>query len=235
MRDPDAVEVGDWLKDNKLDITQLNITERNYYSFEPDILSIRAKQILTQYPTIEPRWQNNRLNLSGTLELLNTEKLLSKLSIAGFVEGKNLETEQLKLTTNHSLTEHPAVKKQLFDDLVGRISAIQLDFAVASEIITPKMQISLQRLYLKIQQLNRLAEELDISFGLLIMGTSDSSGIKEANSLLSLKRAENTAKFLESIGFSKEKMYVAGLGQIDISDIKNTSRKVMFNIIFVNE
>jgi outer membrane protein OmpA-like peptidoglycan-associated protein len=235
LRDPDAVEVGDWLKGNKLDITQLNITERSYYSFEPDILRIRAKQILTQYPTIEPRWKNNTLNLSGTLELLSTEKLLNKLSIAGLVEGKNLEVEQLKLTSPHSLTSNSAVKKQLFDDLVGRISAIQIDFTVASETITPKMQISLQRLYLKIQQLNKLAEELDISFGLLIMGTSDSSGIKEANSLLSLKRAENTAKSLEIIGFSKENMYVTGLGQIDISDIKNTSRKVMFNIIYVSE
>ena len=67
------------------------------------------------------------------------------------------------------------------------------------------------------------------------MGSSDSSGNKAANNRLSIKRAANTADILEGMGLSKEKMYVTGLGQIDITDIKNTSRKVMFNVLFVSE
>jgi outer membrane protein OmpA-like peptidoglycan-associated protein len=235
LRDPDAVNVVDWLKDNKLEITQLTITERSFYSLDPDILVIRAQKILAQYPIIESHWQDNKLILTGTLELIKTEKLLTKLSIAGFVDKTNLNTEQLHLTTLHSPMTSDAIKQQLFDELIGRISAIQLDFTVASEKITPQMQLSLQRLYLYVQQLSQLAAELDMSYGLLIMGTSDSSGIKAANNQLSIRRAKNTSDILESLGVKRERMYVTGLGQIDISEIRNTSRKVMFNIIVVSE
>lgn len=235
LRDPNAIQVKDWLKDNNLDITTFNITERSYYSFEPDIIKTRAKNILAQYPSVETFWKSEILILSGTLELIQTQKLLNQLSIAGFAEEKNLNITELKSPNYSSLKNSYTVKKQIFDELVGHISAIQLDFATASEKITPKMQLSLQQLYRHTQQLSQVAKELNINFGLLIMGTTDVSGIKEANNRLSTTRARNTAAFLEEIGLSKEKLYVTGLGQIDISGIKNTSRKVMFNIIFVSK
>lgn len=235
LRDPDAVKVTDWLEDNKLAIAQLNITERYYYSLDPDLLNIRAQKILSQYPTISSTWQNKLLTLSGSLGLIETEQLLNKLSISGFIDGKNLSADQLHLASPASLENSTTVKQQLFDDLIGRVSAIQLNFTIASEQITPKMQITLQRLYLQVQQLSQLARELDISFGLLIIGTSDSTGSKTANNKLSINRAKNTANTLQAMGLNKEKMYVTGLGQIEITDISNTARKVMFNILFVKD
>jgi outer membrane protein OmpA-like peptidoglycan-associated protein len=97
------------------------------------------------------------------------------------------------------------------------------------------MQLALRRLYQYIQQLELLATELNINFGLLVMGSSDISGVKAANDQLSIKRAQNTASLLENLGVNRDKIYVTGLGQIDITDVKDAARKVMFNIIFVSK
>ena len=47
-----------------------------------------------------------------------------------------------------------------------------------------------------------------------------------------MKRANNTAEILQRKGIAKDRMYVVGLGQIDIKNISSTARSVMFNVIY---
>ncbi len=232
LRDPDALNIHDWLKDNTLNPAQLTITERNYHSLDQQILQQRAQRIVSAYPNISASWKNHSLMLTGTIDLIKTEQLRNTLAIAGFTEGENLNTEQLNLVSNTPSSTHKEIKQQLFDQLVGRIASIQLNFSVASENITPQMQPSLQRLYLYIQQLTPIAKELNIDFGLLILGSSDNTGNKSTNNILSMKRANNTAEILQRKGIAKDRMYVVGLGQIDIKNISSTARSVMFNVIY---
>ena len=232
LRDPDALNIHDWLKDNALNPAQLTITERNYHSLDQQILQQRAQRIVSVYPNISASWKNHSLMLTGTIDLIKTEQLRNTLAIAGFTEGENLNTEQLNLVSNTPSSTHKEIKQQLFDQLVGRIASIQLNFSVASENITPQMQPSLQRLYLYIQQLTPIAKELNIDFGLLILGSSDNTGNKSTNNILSMKRANNTAEILQRKGIAKDRMYVVGLGQIDIKNISSTARSVMFNVIY---
>ncbi len=232
LRDPDALNIHDWLKDNALNPAQLTITERNYHSLDQQILQQRAQRIVPAYPNISASWKNHSLMLTGTIDLIKTEQLRNTLAIAGFTEGENLNTEQLNLVSNTPSSTHKEIKQQLFDQLVGRIASIQLNFSVASENITPQMQPSLQRLYLYIQQLTPIAKELNIDFGLLILGSSDNTGNKSTNNILSMKRANNTAEILQRKGIAKDRMYVVGLGQIDIKNISSTARSVMFNVIY---
>ncbi|MGB1200668.1 MAG: OmpA family protein [Cognaticolwellia aestuarii] len=232
LRDPDALNIHDWLKDNALNPAQLTITERNYHSLDQQILQQRAQRIVSAYPNISASWKNHSLMLTGTIDLIKTEQLRNTLAIAGFTEGENLNTEQLNLVSNTPSSTHKEIKQQLFDQLVGRIASIQLNFSVASENITPQMQPSLQRLYLYIQQLTPIAKELNIDFGLLILGSSDNTGNKSTNNILSMKRANNTAEILQRKGIAKDRMYVVGLGQIDIKNISSTARSVMFNVIY---
>ena len=232
LRDPDALNIHDWLKDNALNPAQLTITERNYHSLDQQILQQRAQRIVSAYPNISASWKNHSLMLTGTIDLIKTEQLRNTLAIAGFTEGENLNTEQLNLVSNTPSSTHKEIKQQLFDQLVGRIASIQLNFSVASENITPQMQPSLQRLYLYIQQLTPIAKELNIDFGLLILGSSDNTGNKSTNNILSMKRANNTAEILQRKGIAKNRMYVVGLGQIDIKNISSTARSVMFNVIY---
>ncbi|MGB2741987.1 MAG: OmpA family protein [Cognaticolwellia sp.] len=235
LRDPDAINITDWLSSNGINTKQLNLIERNYHSFEPQILQLRAQRIMKKYPNINLAWQNNILNLLGTIDITKTDQLFTALAIAGFTQGQNLLTDKLQQKAPASLPTSKHIKQALFDDLIGRIASIQLSFSVASEDITPEMQQSLLHIFQYVEQLEQLAEVLNINFGLLIMGSSDSTGNKVTNDILSIKRANNAADFLTNKGLNKNKMYVLGLGQIDITGVSNTARTVMFNIIYVNE
>ena len=235
LRDPDALKITDWLNSNELDTSQFKLIERNYFSFDAPILLQRAQRIMKAYPNVSFTWQNDMLALTGILDISKTEQLLNTLAIAGFTSDKNLTTEQLQLTSILPLTSSMEVKQQIFDDLIGRIASVQLNFPVAVETITPQMHASLKRLYQYIQQLDEVAKELNVNFGVLILGSSDNTGNKAANDIISLKRANNAADTLQKQGIAKDKMFVIGLGQIDITAISHSARTVMFNIIHINQ
>jgi hypothetical protein len=235
LRDPDAISVSDWLQKSNLTIEQLTLTERLYYSLAPEILNVRAERLLALYPEITMVWQDDVLHLSGSLNLLSSEKLFNALSVAGFVIGKNLSIDKIKQPSINSVISNKALKQQLFKNLVGEISAIQLEFSVASDQVTPTMQRTLEQLYQYLQQLQQLAEELNLSFGLVIIGCSDNTGNITTNTLLSKERAKNTGNALNLLGLNKKQMYITGLGQIDIMKVKNNARKVIFNVLYVDK
>jgi outer membrane protein OmpA-like peptidoglycan-associated protein len=235
LRDPDAILVSDWLQEHNLIIEQFTLTERLYYSLAPDILKVRAERLLAQYPEITMVWQENTLHLSGTLNLLASEKLFNALSVAGFITGKNLSIDKIKQPSTNITIKNKSIKQQLFKDLVGKISSIQLAFSVSSDEVKPAMQQTLQQLYQYLQQLQQLSDELNLNFGLVIIGCSDNSGSNVKNTRLSRQRAQNTASYLNLLGLNKEQMYSTGLGQIDIMKVKNNARKVIFNVLYVKE
>ncbi|WP_159818895.1 OmpA family protein [Colwellia sp. 20A7] len=234
LRDPDAILVSEWLEENSLTIEQLSLTERLYHSLDSDILNIRAQRVLLEYPELNMMWNKERLYLSGTLAVLKSEKLVTALMAAGFTLERNLIIEDVKPPSANEAISTKAIKAQIFKDLVGRITTIQLDFPVASADVTPNMHSTLQQLYQYFHQLNQLADELDLNVGLVVIGCSDNSGSIAKNTLLSRQRGENTGNALNLLGLSKEQMYVTGLGQIDIMNVKNNARKVLFNVLYVS-
>jgi len=235
LRDPEALNINDWLNNNDMNASHFKLVERNYQSFDPQILLQRAQGIIKQYPNVSFTWQDNMLALTGTVDITKTERLFNALAIAGFSQEKNLTSEQLQLTSVLPLTTSKQVQQQIFESLIGRISSVQLNFAVASESITPEMHASLQRIYQYIRQLEPIAKALEIDFGLLIMGSSDNTGNKATNDILSIKRANNSYEILQSKGVDKDKMSVLGIGQIDIAGVSSTARTVMFNVIYINK
>ena len=235
LRDPDAIELNDWLNNNALNAANFKLIERKYYSLDTAILHQRIERISAVYPSVSFTWENNLLVLSGTLSLSKTEQLYSTLGLAGFTVGNNLNTTQLQLTSSQSTADTQQVKQQLLGEIIGRIASLQLNFPVAVETITPEMQLTLQRLYQYIQQLEPLAKALNIKFGLLVLGSSDNTGNKSTNLTISLQRANNAADALQQFGINKAQMFVLGLGQIDINDITSSARTVMFNVIITKD
>lgn len=235
LRDPNAIVVSDWINKQNLNISHFSLTERPYYSLSKEILVIRAQQVLSNFPSIESRWQNETLILSGMLDSFQLNNVVNLLSFAGFTEGKNLNILGIELPKENDLSGDNVVVKQVFDDLVARISTIQLDFSVKSDEITPKMQLNLQKLFHYLEQLDLLANKLNLHVGLIVIGCSDNSGNYTNNEKLSRQRANNTAKALMALGYSKEKIYITGLGEIDIEKVKNQARKVLFNLLYVEK
>lgn len=235
LRDPHAVKLTDWIQNNNLTIGQLSLTERYYHSLSSEILFVRAKQLLSQYPELKMVWEKEILNVSGVLDSLKLDKLTQALAVAGFSEGQNLVLDDMKLPSVRAIPTDKTITQQVFNDLVARISTIQLDFPVKSDEITPTMHLTLQQVYLYLQQLTQLADELELNIGLLVIGSSDNTGNRINNTRLSLQRAQNTGNVLNELGFSKQNMFITGLGQIEIVKVKNQARKVMFNVLSVKK
>jgi len=233
MRDPDAMSIEQWFNSNNLVFNDIKLTERRYLSLSPEIIQRRVNDILSLYPNVAKQWQGEQLSLSGHIDLTKLEKLTTKLVDSG-ISNSHVNTEGLLLINSNKLAQTPAVNQQVFKELVGKISTIQLDFVIGSNQVTSLMKIQLKRLANHFIYLNKLAEQLDINVALLIMGSSDNSGNRNANNKLSTIRAESTAAALTILGVNKEQTFVTGLGQIDIKDVKYTSRKVMFNILYVD-
>ncbi len=235
FRDPDAFSVEQWLIDRSFQPEHFNIRERLIVSKDPLLNRTKALRVLEAFPSIEVTWQSDQLILLGQIDFYQRQSLFEQLSSIGYVEGKNLIHRLAPPINVNELTDDPSVQQALFSNLVGRISAIQLNFPISQSELSPDLKETLAELYIHISQLNSIASTLNLDFGLIIMGTSDSSGNKTVNDKLSLKRANNAADYLHSLGLNKQNIYVTGLGQIDINTVKNTSRKVLFNVIHVRK
>lgn len=234
MRDPDAVDIEQWFSDHQLSFKNIDLKERMYRSLSPEIIERRIEQVIFSYPNLSHLWEGQSLLLLGNIDIAKLQKLITELTGAG-VSSSHLDFNKLSLSSSKKLAQSLTVNKQIFVELVGKISTIQLDFSSGSNQVTSLMQIDLQRLADHFSYLKKLAKKLNINAGLLIMGSSDNSGSRSINNKLSMQRAESTAKALTHLGLNRAQMFVAGLGQIDLKDIKHTSRKVMFNIIYVDQ
>lgn len=232
MRDPSALSIQKWFELQKIPFENVTLKERRYYSLSPELIKIRIEEVLQKYPQITFDWQNDQLNLYGQLDYTNHQQLTSKLVEIG-LKPNELNEKELTLTNSRTLAESVSINQQVFKALVGKIASIQLSFDSGDAQVNASMTDDLQLLKQQVTQLSLLASQLNKSVGLIIMGCSDNTGNVITNNALSLKRAENTALALTKLGLKREQMYVTGIGQINIKDVKNTARKVMFNIIYV--
>ncbi|XQW84284.1 OmpA family protein [Thalassotalea piscium] len=234
LRDPEAITIENWLKLKSLNFTHLTLNEDLYLSLDPKLLNIKAKKIFSRYTDIQAQWINNVLTLTGDINPFSYKQLTTDLAQIGILNDKNLDVTQLNINTTKELNTAKALNQQAFQSLIGKISTIQLNFAIASDTITPSMTEQLSELAQTFLYLEQLADKLKMNVGLVIMGSSDNSGNIETNTKLSILRAINTEQTLSQLGLAKIKMFTSGLGQIDIPNVTNTSRKVMFNVIYVN-
>jgi outer membrane protein OmpA-like peptidoglycan-associated protein len=233
MRDPNAIPIEKWFDAHKLSFRDINLKERMYRSLSPEILESRVQEILSDYPYLSPQWQDEQLLLTGNIDITSFQKITQQLADAGIFSNQ-LNIEKLIVNNSDNVSDSVAIQQQIFKNVVGKISATQLDFDIGNNQVTPRMKANLQQLVNQFMHLERLGKQLNINVGLLIMGSSDNSGSRKSNTKLSMDRAENTATALAYLGLNREQMFVTGLGQIDIKDVKYTSRKVMFNIMYVN-
>jgi outer membrane protein OmpA-like peptidoglycan-associated protein len=232
MRDPNAISIEEWFDAHELSFNNIKLKERRYRSLSPEILNSRLEEILSGYPYLSKQWRGERLLLTGNIDASSFQEITKQLADAGIFSNQ-LNIEKLIVNNSDNVSNSVAIQQQIFKSIVGKISATQLDFDIGNNQVTPRMKAHLQQLVNQFIHLEKLGKQLNINVGLLIMGSSDNSGNRVDNTKLSMERAENTATALAYLGLNRDKVFVTGLGQIDIKDMKSTSRKVMFNIMYV--
>lgn len=234
LRDPDAINVVNWLDNNNIDHSNIHIKEYAYRSLETPFLRKRSKNIIERYPQLDSSWQENTLTLQGELTQYDRETLLNELASVGLNQKINLNTDHLTLSSSPSF-DNQELGQLAFNKLAGRLSAIQLNFAIGSNEISPAMNESIEQVVNVTQQLLALADKLSLNVGVLVIGCSDSTGAPMTNNQLSRTRAKNAADALTKLGLDRSLIFTSGLGEINVANIKNSARKVIFNIIYTKK
>lgn len=233
LRDPDALPIAHWLEQRKLQSEPITIIERPYISLDPAMVRLRAARALKQYPQLEHFWEDKRLHLNGALSPYQKQQLWRDLRAMGVAVDSNIDQRQLVVQAAGQAMLPRDQARQLFDSTRSKVNAMQLDFDKGSSELNEEMLAILEQLTLQIKQLKHSADSLGLQFGLLIIGVSDNTGSKIANANLSQQRALSAQQALIELGIPEQNMYTSGLGQINISAVGQASRKVLFNVLYI--
>ncbi|MDO6446609.1 OmpA family protein [Colwellia sp. 1_MG-2023] len=234
MRDPNALSVQNWFELQQIPFENVVLKERRFYSLSPVIIKQRVDKLSANFPDLNFDWLHEELILTGNIDFIKYQQLTAKLETLG-INPSEVNRQNLTIMSSDVLAQSNTINQQIFKDLVGKISTIQLSFTSGDDQVNQAMESDLLQLKQQFLYLSSLANKLNKKVGLIIMGSSDNTGNTSMNNALSLKRAENTAIALTKLGLDREQIFVTGLGQINIKDVKNTARKVMFNIIYIDD
>ena len=235
LRDPSAISVSQWLEDQNIPLEQLTVIEKPYQSLESEIKLKKAQSVLAQYPELtleqEQEQEQDALIINGQVSQAERVEISSLLTAIGFDIYADVKfavpDEQSVIATSSD----PKVLAMKYQDLVSQISAAQFNFEVNSSQLTAGMRLQLQLIADKITAMDQLASSLKYEFGLLIIGASDGSGSSQQNEQLSERRAKRVADYLQTLGINPNKLYIKGLGQINLDKVSEDSRTVLLNVV----
>jgi len=232
MRDPTSQSVEQWLIDNNIKLHKVSINERSFISTEPGIVKAKLSNLVSEFDGL-------------TLSFDDTPTLVGKLgwqalqdfnrryyAIAG-IEKLNVDRSQLLLSSIELQADNqPAIQRQLFEQLVGEIARIQINFAVNETELDQQGQQSIKDLSGLLRSVFNLAEKLNLSANLIIIGASDTTGTPSVNKRLSLDRANSVKTALINQGIAINRLFSAGIGEVTLSSGAVATRRVMFNVMY---
>ncbi len=231
-RDPAAISIRHWLQKNKIKVENIALTEQLFISADTSIIQHKAQKIYEKF-LLSGQWKNKELTLNGKITYADKRILQQELSvIAGglLVDSSKLELKDnspLNIKTNILLAQH------IFKEKVGEISTIQLHFRKADISLDKISEQIVKEQTTRLNELFLLAKTLNIEIGVLVLGTSDNSGVKAKNNQISQQRASIVKAALINNGIDASKLHALGVGEIPLNNISADARKVLFSIIYL--
>ena len=200
MRDPLAADPKNFVKQVNLDPKQVDTQWKPYLSFEPQLMTRRAKQMLKP-----PATASLQVNESGLLQvkgsaphrwILELRKLWRFIpGVIEFDEGNLVATELNQL---HSYKQE--------------IEQIKLLFEEGKTNLLPSEDDKLKNLKINLQKLFDTAQYLDRNIRIEIIGHANTKGSEAANLILSQKRARKIFTYLDDKGIETRQISVRGVG-----------------------
>ena len=233
LRDPAAQSVKVWLEQQSIDSNRVILKERAYLSLDPMLIKHKAKQIIERYPDLTVEWVNNLPKFSG--QSTNLNKLLLQGELAKLI-GLNFQPNWLDDLivegTQNRAANDPELIRAILDLHIAKIERISIAFEPGQSDLSEQ---ALEKLFEIKQQFNNLievAQQQELSLGLIIMGASDTVGSVSFNKTLSQKRADNVKLKLQELGVTPNRLNAIGLGIIELETTKEGARKVLFNVVY---
>lgn len=233
LRDPDAIDIPQWLAENSLESENILIKQRKYLSLDEELFVVRLEKVVQAFPEVSLQWQDGKAALSGELSQIQRKRLFSALSALPDtgIESRLVDNISVRELENQS-ENNPAILKALLDLRVAKIDNLQIDFTKGQSTIDEDGQTRLESAAEDFKSIIELAEKLNKQVGLIIMGASDSVGGKVYNQQLSKKRALAAQSMLVELGIEAEYLNAIGLGVVEVKSTGAGARKVLFNVIY---
>jgi outer membrane protein OmpA-like peptidoglycan-associated protein len=233
LRDPATLSVQEWLEKNEIDSSRVIHKERAYLSLDPSLIKIKTERVIANFPSVKVDWIDNTPKFSGKLTKL--KQLLLKGELSKLI-GLNFQTSWLDDIgiegTENKAANNPELIRAILDLNIAKIERVSIAFEVGKSDLSEQ---ALEKLFEIKQQFNNLievAEQQELSLGLIIMGASDTVGTASYNKILSQKRADNVKLKLQELGIVSSRLNAIGLGVIDLKTTKDGARKVLFNVVY---
>ncbi|MCF2949024.1 OmpA family protein [Paraglaciecola aquimarina] len=233
LRDPSAIIIKDWLGSQNISLTHLNIKERAYLSLDPELIKHKVQIALGTFPNIQIQWQGMTPSFSGLLT--NFDKLMLQNKLSG-ISGLNFIPSWLDgivvNTDKTNAADDPNVIRAILDLNIAKIEKMSVAFEKGKSELSVTAIEKLISIKDQFNNLINLAEQQQISLGLVIMGATDTVGTPKFNQILSQKRADNVKLKLQELGISNNRLNAIGLGVIDLKTTNAGARKVLFNVVY---
>jgi outer membrane protein OmpA-like peptidoglycan-associated protein len=231
MRDPAAQGIKEWLSQNNIEQDYINIDETPFISVDKALIAQKISTIVSEYETVDIDIQS--MVLAGELELNEYQTLKARIDRIPGAELFKINSQAVEFIDNKiDLSENNAVNEQIFIRLVGEISSVQIGFDVNETALSPEQSVGLDKVSEHYSSIERLAEKLNRSTNLVIVGASDSTGERGFNQRLSGQRSLVVREALIARGLKPEHVFSVGIGEIELPGNIKTTRKVLFNVMF---
>jgi len=233
LRDPAAQSVQEWLQQQSIDSSRVILKERAYLSLDPLLIKHKAELVVARYPNISLEWVGNLPKFKGKSSNLKKLRLQGELAkLPGLIFNATLLDDLIIEGTENKAANDPELIRAILDLNIAKIERISIAFEPARSDLS---ESALEKLIEITQQLNNLievAEQQELSLGLIIMGASDTVGSASFNKELSQKRADNVKLKLQELGVATSRLNAIGLGVIELKTSKEGARKVLFNVVY---
>jgi outer membrane protein OmpA-like peptidoglycan-associated protein len=231
MRDPLSPSIASLLAENGIKNDNLTVIEKSFSSLSPAIIKRRIESLAAQYTDVIVE-DDDPLVLKGRLSWNQMQSFDKQYYAITGIEKLNVDRSGLLLEKLYLSAEQPGIKKQLFEQLVGEISRIQIQFSINETTLDETARLNIQSLSILLRDVFELADQLELSASLIIIGASDSSGLAAKNQRLSLERANAVKAALINQGMTVSKLFATGIGEVELSSDAMATRRVMFNTMY---
>ena len=231
LRDNASLPITQWLQQHDINQNDLRVNKQAFISIEPEIVKRKLSLLLANYPALE--FNSEQSQIIGILNWQQMQQFnreyasLPGISQIG-IDRTNVRLAEISLQAG----EQPAIQRQLFEQLVGEISRVQIEFKSGESTLD---ELAIENVVALTQLLNdalEIAQTLQLSANLIIIGASDTSGSSSVNQRLSLQRANAVKTALINQGIPVGRLYSTGIGEINLSSDAVATRRVMFNLMY---
>ena len=230
LRDPSILTAPRWLENEGIALNDVVLYEEPFVSLQASVVEEKLNRLLSVYPAVTSRTdEKNNLKFSGNLPLGALTQFTRELNaIPGILQLKP-DLSGISITAGQAMS-NKALKEALMAELAAQVSAVKIDFATNQQALAPSQTQTLEDLTLLLKQLQDVAQQLNLTFAVFVMGASDNSGTPTRNLELSRARAKNVSEALKNMGINEDVLFPIGLGQVSLQEA-SMGRTVFINVL----